>query len=290
MAAGLTTTGSLADSLPFIIDSARLIREWEGVYMRTTEAHTLPENTGLEWDEIALEKLSAQTITETTELDNPQQIVDTLFSVEPATSGIQTRITDKAKRRISKNVAGQLGKLAGNAIARKQDEDYLTILDTATTSLAGAGTTLTSGHISAAVARIKGNTTERSVGPISVVLHDFQLKDIQDEVTAGIGTYTVPTGMSEEFFRSGFMGTLFGANVYTDGNITIDSLDDAKGGVHSREAIVMVQGHKPKTEMLRRPEIGGGSEDMFVYNEYAYGIRNQVWIYELHSDAAAPSS
>jgi hypothetical protein len=47
-----TTTGSLADSQEFIIDSARIVREYEGVFMRVTDVQKLEENTGLSWDEI----------------------------------------------------------------------------------------------------------------------------------------------------------------------------------------------------------------------------------------------
>lgn len=292
MAAGNTTTASLADSLPLIIDSARIVREYEGVYTRTTDKQNLPEGTGLSWEEVSLSQLTAQGgITETTTLANPQQLVDTLFTITPTVSGIHTFFTDRVQRRISKNVWAKTGQLAQNAMNRKKDEDYLTTLDGATTSLCGANTTLASGHISAAVSRIKGNTTEPGMGELFTVLHPFQIKDIQDELVSGVGTYTVPTGMTEETFRKGFMGTLFGSNVFADGNISIDSSDDAKGGVHVREAIVMVQGHSPRAETVRHPEIGGGGDALYMYDEYAYGERSAGnWLYEIYSDATAPTS
>ena len=39
--AGETTTGSLTESLPYSIARARLIREFEGVFMRTTDASVI---------------------------------------------------------------------------------------------------------------------------------------------------------------------------------------------------------------------------------------------------------
>ena len=286
-----TTTGSLADSLQLIIDSARLTREFEGVFMRTTETHTLEENTGLSWEEITVAQLSAQNITENTVLDNPQSYSDSLFTLTPAVTGLTTIVTDRTYRRVSSKTVAAMGPAAQNAIQRKKDEDYLTVLDGFTTSLAGAGTTLTSGHIAAAARRITSNATEPGVGELYGVLHGFQIKDIEDEIKAGVGTYTVPTGLTEDVFRRGWMGTLAGVNLFEDGNITIDSSDDAKGGVHTREAVLMIQGHAPRNESKRRPEIGGGADQMFYYDEYIFGERNAgVWGFEIYSDATTPTS
>lgn len=291
MAVGNTTTGSLADSLPLIIDSARLTREQTGVFMRTTETHTLDDNSGLSWEEITVGQMTAQAITELTVLENPQQYTDTLFTLTPAMTGLTTIVTDRTYRRVSSKTIAAMGPAAQNAIQRKKDQDYLTVLDGATTSLGGAGTTLTSGHISAAAKRITSNATEPGVGEIFTVLHGIQIKDIQDEIVAGLGTYVVPSGLTDDVFRRGFQGTLFGTNVFEDGNITVDASDDAKGGVHTREAVLMIQGRAPHTESKRRPEIGGGADQMFYYDEYIFGERNAgVWLYEIYSDALAPTS
>lgn len=295
MATGATTTTALADSLPVVIDSARSVREYEGTYSRTCEMHRLPAGTGLDWDEITIAQLTAQSVTENTTLDNPQQLSDTKLTITPTQVGIQVRWTNKAKHRLSKIVLAKTGALAQQAMDRKKDEDYITLLDGATNSQPGTGSALTSGVISAAVANITGNVTEGATGPICTVLHPFQLKDIQDEIVAGIGTYTIPAGMSEETFRRGFSGTLFGTNVYTDGNITIDSTPDAKGGVHAKMGVICVQGMAPAAYIKPLPEVGGGAEDMFLYDDYAFGERlaagsTSAFVWEIYSDATAPTS
>jgi hypothetical protein len=274
-----------------VIDAARIVREYEGVYNRTCEMQRLPDGTGINWDEISLAALTAQDITETTELDNPQQVEDTLLSGEPTMTGIQIRFTDRAKARISKKVAAKTGVLGQNAMNRKKDGTYLTLLDTATTSLCGAGTPWSAGYVGAAVARIQGNATERSVGTIHTVVHPFQLKDAQDEITAGVGTYAIPTGISAEIYRKGFKGTAYDSNMWTDGNITIDGSDDAKGGTHSTEAVVCIQGRRPRTARVRQEHIGGGAVDIFMYDDYTF-IERQAgqWMFEQYSDALAPTA
>jgi len=290
MASGNTTTLSLADSLPTIIFNARIVREHEGVMPQLVEKQTLGEGMGLTWNEVSMAQLTAQSITETTELENPQQITDTLFSITPTVVGIQTRITDRVAARISKNAYAKIGSLAQNAIQRKKDEDGITVLDGFSNSHPGSGSsTLTSGHISAGMAIIQGNATEPGNPPFRCVLHPYQIRDIEDEIIAGVGTYPIGEGLTARVFTEGFRGMIAGAQLYPDGNISISS-NEAKGGVFAQEAIVMVQGRAPRAVPVRKENIGGGATDIFVYDEYAYGERLDTWGVEIFSDATAPTS
>ena len=117
------------------------------------------------------------------------------------------------------------------------------------------------------------------------------LKDVQDDIVAGIGTYTIPAGLTEETFRRGFRGSLFNSNVFTDGNITVDSLDDAKGGTFARMAMVLVEGFSPTAYTEFMPAKGGGADALWMYDEYALGERSAGnWLFELYSDATAPTT
>ncbi|MCJ7828975.1 MAG: hypothetical protein MUP81_04465 [Dehalococcoidia bacterium] len=285
-----TTTGALADSLPTMIASARIVREYEGVMPQLVEKQTLGEGTGLSWNEVSFAQLSAQDITETTTLDNPQTLSDSLLTVTPTVAGIETVITDRVAARISKNAYAQIGSLAQNAIQRKKDEDGLTVLDGFSNSYCGAGSTLTSGHISAAMALIQGNTSEPAKPPFRCVLHPYQLKDIEDEIIAGVGTYPIEEGLTARVFSEGFRGMIAGAQLYPDGNMTIDSAADAKGGVFAQEAILLVQGRAPRMVAVRAEDIGGGATKVYHYDEYAYGERLDTWGCEIYSDATAPTS
>lgn len=147
------------------------------------------------------------------------------------------------------------------------------------------------GHVTAAVSRIGSNVNEPSYSPVFTVLHGFQIKDIQDEILAGVGTYTVPDGMTEEVFRQGFRGSVANSNVMEDGNITINATPDARGATHSREAVVCVLGMGIKTETRRDPSYGGGADETFMTDEYGYGERSAGnWAWAHLSDATAPTS
>ena len=299
MASGNTVTDSLADSIPTMIASARIVREFAGVMPNLVDRQRLDENTGTVWNEVSMAKLSAQAVSENTELDNPQQMEDTLFSITPTVIGVHTVITARVALRISSNAYAQTGSLAQNAIERKKDQDGLTAIDGATTALGAAGNALDSGEIDAAAYRITSNTTEPAPAgsPINAVFHGFQLKDIDDElINAGITATDgsgalLTTGVAVEAYQNRYRGTIAGARLYEDGNLTIDSSDDAKGGVFSMMALVLVEGRSPYIETKRLPELGGGATAMYHYDEFAYGERSSGnWLYEVIADATAPTS
>lgn len=292
MAIGNTTTGSLGDSLNDVRASARIIREQAGVMSQLVDKVTLGEGVGLTWNEVAYDKLTAQPITENTVLDNPQQINDTLFSITPTVIGCETFITDRVKARIFKAGYAKIGELGQNAMQRKKDEDGLTMFASgATTSEPGAGNTLTSGYIASAKYNISSNATEPSSGPIYCVLHGFQIKDIYDELVAGVGTYVVDDGLTADVFKNGFKLPIAGCEVYEGGNIAIDSSGDAIGGVFAKEGIVLVQGRGSKVVDVRDEKVGGGGFHIYHYDEYAYGERSDGhWVFRMKSDATAPTS
>jgi len=81
---GWITTAGLADSLDDVRSSARIVREQEGGMPNLVEKVTLGEGVGLSWKELKYDQLTAQAVTETTELDNPQAITDSLITITPS--------------------------------------------------------------------------------------------------------------------------------------------------------------------------------------------------------------
>jgi len=295
MATGYNTTTTLTDSLDDIRSSARIVRENEGVMTQLVDKRYLGEGIGTNWNEISYAQLSAMSVTESTDMDdNFQQMSDTPLTITPTMFGISTFITDRLRQMMNRTCYAQVGSLAMNAVVRKMDEDGITVLDGATTSLCGAGTTLTSGYISAATSRITGNTTEPGNPPLYCVLHGYQIKDIADELTNGVGTYNINgEGLTSRVWREGYRGVVQagGAQVFEDGNITIDSSDDAKGGVFAREGILLIMASDIDVKEKYMPNIGGGGNAVYIYVDYAYGERSEGnWLYEIYSDATAPTS
>jgi len=47
----------------------------------------------------------------------------------------------------------------------------------------------------------------------------------------------------------------------------------------------------PRAVNVRNEKLGGGATEMYLYDEYAYGERSAGnWLYEVYTDALAPTS
>tara|TARA_R100001530_G_scaffold67285_1_gene47991 strand:- start:2606 stop:3376 length:771 start_codon:yes stop_codon:yes gene_type:complete len=247
----------------------------------------LDANTGSAWREVVLANLSPQAVTENTVLDNPQQYDDSAITITPSMVQIETFISDKTRRNINNRVLAQMGKMPGEAMMRKKDEDGLTAADVSE-SLGAGGTPVQVGDVASARYIITSNTTEPGPMPISGVFHGFAIKDFFDELVAGIGTYPVPDGSTATVFQSGFTLPIAGVSIFEDGNIPVAS-NVAKNFVFAKAAWILVEGMTIRTEPLRRPNVAGGGDSLYMTDEYAYGLRSANWTREIIGDATAPT-
>ena len=291
-----TTTQDLADSLPIMVAAARSVREYAGVMPQTAEVHTLDANAGQDWKEVTLAQLTAQAVQETTDLNNPQAYSDTNQTIEPTLIGLPTLVSLRATRKISQKTVAEMGVLAQNGMTRKNDQDGIAVMDGFTNFAPGAGSALTTSILRHMVANIRGNTTEPSPdgAPVYIVLHTFQIADLEDELLTSAGdNYELTSGLSTQVFQNNVIGRIANATVLRDDNISIDSAVDAKGGVFSRAAMLLIRGTSPYVLTEERPGLGGGSIAIFHYDEYAWGERTSqgtsVWGREVYSDATAPA-
>ena len=291
-----TTTQDLSDSLPIMVAAARSVREYAGVMPQTAEVHTLDANSGQDWKEVTLAQLTAQAVQETTDLNNPQAYSDTNQTIEPTLIGLPTLVSLRATRKISQKTVAEMGVLAQNGMTRKNDQDGIAVMDGFSNSAPGAGSALTTSILRHMVANIRGNTTEPSPdgAPVYIVLHTFQIADLEDELLTSAGdNYELTSGLSTQVFQNNVIGRIANATVLRDDNISIDSAVDAKGGVFSRAAMLLIRGTSPYVLTEERPGLGGGSIAIFHYDEYAWGERTSqgtsVWGREVYSDATAPA-
>jgi len=297
--AGETTTGTLQDSLSTMRFSARVVQEQKGMMRDTVDRIVLPENMGNSWSEVDYGQLTAMAITELTDIDdNAQQLTDTLNTITPLDSGIFVLYSERVSARIFSQglTIVRSGIQSMRALLRREDGDGITVGQAATTDLGAAGSPLTSTLVRHAKARISSNVTERMDGPYHMQHHGFVLVDIEDELTAAVGTYEISTGISADVFAQGYTEaprTLGGVVVHENGNIPIDSSDDAEGFVYAGGvggAIILVEGRGMRTYDKFFPNMGGGSQGIYMYFEYAYGERNAGnGLFSVTADALAPA-
>ncbi len=292
MATGENTNGTLAEGLPDIIADARIRAEFEGNWARVTTIERQGEGTGLNWTRTILEKIEAQDITETTTNNNYQRFRAVQIQGEPQMTQIITKVTDRFYRHQAKVVSSKLGPLAGNAMGRKKDRDFIATFAVMNTGASpGAGNALTRGHLAAARSRIRSNTSEPSMLEVNAILRGEQVYYLETELEAGLGTTMMPEGMSEDVYKEGFSGRAGGCNVWTNDNIQTTGTTNAHGAVLARNAMIAVLAMELKTEPDRDIYFGGGADVVSMVDEYCFvEDGGGFWAFRITSDATPPTS
>ena len=77
-------------------------------------------------------------------------------------------------------------------------------------------------------------------------------------------------------------------DVFQAGNLSVDASGDAKGGVFSKESVVLVMFKDWAVERERDASLRAW--ELNVVADYGFGEYEDTWGVEMYFDAAAPSS
>ena len=192
--------------------------------------------------------VSASAVSEASDLSNtavnPSSVTITASEV-----GIMTTLTDLARNSASRNVAGDIGRLFGEAIARKLDADLSALFTGFSTEKAGgAGVELTIQDLFEASAELRGNSVP---APYYGVFHPkliFNVKKALKNTFAG--SSNIPD-LGNEAMRTGFVGQIAGINIFESANISVDGSDDSIGAVFAQDALGLAMMQDLKIESQR---------------------------------------
>jgi N4-gp56 family major capsid protein len=268
--AGSTTT-TLNDLLPEIIQEAMFVASERSIMRGLVKNYTLAPGQGKNVNVPIYPIQTAAAVTEGNEVDNTAVSTNTAqLVVSPV--AIRTLLTDLARVSAASNVVADLGKLFGEAIARKIDQDL-----TAKFSNLNAGIGDYSGQITAAsifnmVARLKADAvpTEGMV----CVLHPAIAYDLKSALTAqGNTPFTAGAygDNANEAMRMGLVGMLAGIPVYETSNIAnTGTAGDYAGAVFHRDAFGLGLIGDISIETQRRASFLG--DDIVCSAYYGTGI------------------
>ena len=100
--------------------------------------------------------VSAAAVSEASDLSNTA-INPTSVTITASENGIMTTLTDLARNSAPRNVAADIGRLFGEAIAKKIDTDLTALFDGFSTSVGGAGQEVTVDKLFQASATLRQN-------------------------------------------------------------------------------------------------------------------------------------
>lgn len=290
----ITGLSELGDTIPIILAKAHFQEQFKAVMRGLCWNYRADKGTTTNvpyWGNLIAAKL-----TEKIDMVASETIVDTSVQVTPYEAGLKTILTYNAIEDDNEDMKSVAGKLMGDAFEKLRDADLLAILANGAFSMGGASTTLTMGHIAAARATLLGNTGAGGPAPMPFicVIHPNQELDLVDVITpvvpAGTAQITVGGPFAEDILRNYSIGRLFGIPIVVDGNLTIDTFNNTKGGVFASGeggGVIYVEKRAPTITPDDDPSLRG--IELNYVGRYGVGQYLAGWIVTLYSDASAPA-
>ena len=229
------TTGSLENAQNIIIAAARYTEEHNAPAMNLIEQFTLPKGS-IQVTVPKVGQMSMQDLTDGVDIVDEEDIGMTTVDLTASEVGAKIILTDKLVRQSAENVFSMIGRQLGDGMARKKDVDVLSLYSGFSTDIGAAGRSMSLANVSAAVAYAKGKKFGSNV---YIVQHPFAVWDIANTAVTASSTYPVPAGWSADLLGNFFSGLrpINGVPIFEDGNISIDSSDDAVGVIADRSAL-----------------------------------------------------
>lgn len=239
MADGSTTlSGGLDDLLPSIIQEAMFVASERSIMRALVKNYNLAPGTGKTANVPIYPLQTAAAVTEGNEVTNTTVSTST-GTITIAPVAIRTLVTDLAVKQSASNVIADLGRLFGEAIARKMDTD-LTALFAGFSGGAGDYTgNLTPTNIFEQVAKLRGAGVPME-GMVCVLHPEIAYSLKKTLTTTGNVAFTGGAlgDVANEAMRMGFVGMLAGIPVYETGNISyVTNAGDFPGAVFHRDAL-----------------------------------------------------
>ena len=228
--------------------------------------------------------ISAAAVNEATDLSNTA-VNPTSATITASEIGVMTTLTDLGANSASRNVGADIGKLFGEAIAKKVDTDLVNLLDdfASASDQGGAGTELTADLLFKAQAILR---TANVPAPYYGVFHPKALFNLKKTLTqAGYaGTATAMSDIGNEALRNGYIGRIAGIDVFENANITIDAYDDSFGGVFHPASLGLAMKEEFKVESQRDASLR--ATELVASIVYGTGVIKDTYGVSVKTDTA----
>ena len=225
--------------------------------------------------------VSAAAVSEATDLSNTA-IDPSSVTITAAEVGVMTTLTDLARNAAPRNVAADIGRLFGEAIAKKQDQDLIALFDGFSTAVGDGTTAITAAAIFNALSTLRGNAL--NINECAVVLHPKIAYDLKANLTNTFANANA-NDLANEALRSGFVGSLAGMRIFETSNMSnTGTAGDYKGGAFHRDAIALAEMQGLKIETQRDASLR--ADEIVATAVYGVGEIHDTYGVELHHDSS----
>lgn len=155
------------------------------------------------------------------------QISTTTKSITTDEIAVMTTLTDTARDSAVEDVASSIGRIFGETLAKKVDEDLVSLFAGASQKVGDFSTELTPDLILQAVAKLRSNNV---YGPYHCVVSPnaaFNLKKVLTNAGYSNSGGQALSDIGNEALRSGFIGQVYGVNIFESAIVGSDNVGDS---------------------------------------------------------------
>jgi N4-gp56 family major capsid protein len=263
--AGSTTT-TLNDLLPQIVAEAMFVANERSIMRGLVKNFSLPAGSGKTVTVPIYPTQTATALTEGEEVANTEVSTNGV-TLTVSTVAVRTLVTDLIRASAASNVVADVGRLFGEAIAKKMDKDLIALFSGFSTGVGGASTAMSAALVAQAVARLRANAVPSDA--LACVVNPFVAYDLKANLT---NTFANPNAgiIQNEAMQMGYVGTLFGVPVFESSNIdNTGTAGDYVGAVFHRDALGLAMIGDISIETQRRASYVG--DDIVASAHYGVG-------------------
>ena len=282
------TTGNLESAQRTIIATARYTEEHNAPAMSLIESMNLPKGAST----ITVPKvgqMSMDDLVDGVDIIDEEEIGMTTIDLTASEVGAKIILTDKLVRQMAQNVFAIIGRQLGDGMARKKDTDVHALYSglNGGTTLGAAGATMSLANVAGSIAYTKAN---KFGSQVYILQHPNAVFDIANTAVTASATYPVPDGWSSDLLGNFFSGLrpLNGVPIFEDGNLAIDSSDDAIGVIAAKDALVVLNSVETRTE--RQRDVSLRATEVVMTADYGVFELDDSRGAPLTFDAAAPAT
>ena len=228
---------------------------------------------------------SAAAVSEASDLSNTA-INPTSATITASEVGIMTTLTDLARNSASRNVAADIGRLFGEAIATKIDTDLLALFDGFSSTLGNGSAAITPTNFFQAVTILRAAGVPMT--DMVAVLHPNIAFDLKSALATQGNTAFAAGGdgiAANEALRSGFIGQLAGVPVFESKNMAnTGTTGDYKGAIFQKDALGIAMMQDLKIEVQRDASLR--ADEIVATAVYGVGELHDSYGIELHYDSS----
>lgn len=207
-----TTSTSINDLMPLITQEALFVASERSLMRNLVRNYTIAPGQGKSTVVPRYPKVTATSLNEGVAPSNTEVTTDGV-TLTVAEVGLSAVISDIALIGASSNVIADVGRLFGEAIARKMDTDIMALFDSigGVSSVGGVSTAATAALLFQAAAKLRAQGYDTAMD-CAFILHPNVAYDVKSTITS---TFAAPaSAVGNSALENGYIGMLAGIPVY----------------------------------------------------------------------------